>query len=164
MPRPLETMLGRMEDVNTSPKDGPAARYGYRASIAGSAAAWPLQCACTLWWVPMRRKGRHHQCGLAHGHLFLGPQTRDPHGGHSGVPCGAREGIVNTAQPMAPAVPRAPPAEGWPEGMLEGPWEPRGPWAKLYWRCSPLRCMQTHHSTHAHHSGHAAAEPPMLAR
>lgn len=35
----------------------------------------------------------------------IGPQTRHPNGGHSGVRCGARKGIVNTAQPMAPVVP-----------------------------------------------------------
>ena len=27
------------KDINANPKDGPAARYGYRTSIAGSAAA-----------------------------------------------------------------------------------------------------------------------------
>ena len=60
-------MLGRMDDVNTNPKDGPAAQYGDRASIAGSAAAQPLQRACALWWAPMQRKGMHCKSGSAHG-------------------------------------------------------------------------------------------------
>ena len=60
-------MLGRMEGVNTNPKDGPAARYGYRASIAGSAAARPLRRACALWWVLVRCKGMHCRSGSAHG-------------------------------------------------------------------------------------------------
>ena len=73
-------MLERMEGVNTNPKDGPAARYGYRASIAGSAAARPLRRACALWWVLVRRKGMHCQGGSAH----------DPRGsqGPLGIPAG----------------------------------------------------------------------------
>ena len=44
------------------------------------------------------------------GTFFLAPQPRDPNGGHSGVRCGTREGITNTAQPMAAAVARGRPA------------------------------------------------------
>ena len=75
---PLGTTLGRMEGVNTNPKDGPAARYGYGASIDGSAAARPLRRACALWWVLVRYKGMHCQSGSAH----------DPRGSHAplGIP------------------------------------------------------------------------------
>ena len=85
----------RMEGVNTNPKDGPAARYGYRASIAGSAAARPLRRACALWWVLVRRNGMHCQRGSARGPrgpqgpLSISPAIpvagltlATPHGGH----------------------------------------------------------------------------------
>jgi hypothetical protein len=76
LPRPLGSMLGRMEGVNTTPKNGPAARYGYRASMTGSATVRPLRRACALWWGLVRRKGMHCQRGSARGPR--GPQ--DPLG------------------------------------------------------------------------------------
>ena len=88
MPRPPGATLGRMENVNTNPKDGPAARYGYWASISGSAAARPLRRAChgALWWAPMQCKGMHCQSGSSHQwHGPRGPQG--PLGIPPGHPC-----------------------------------------------------------------------------
>ena len=44
-----------MEGANTNPKGSPAAWYGYRVSSAGSATAWPLRHAHTLWWGLVQR-------------------------------------------------------------------------------------------------------------
>ena len=53
---------------------------------------------------------------------------------------------------------------GWPEGMLKWPWAPLGPWAEPLRQCIPLHRTKTHHNAHARRSGHAVAEPAMLAR
>ena len=53
---------------------------------------------------------------------------------------------------------------GWPGGMTKEPWAPLGPWAEPRRQYIPLRCTKTHHNAHARRSGHAVAEPPMLAR
>ena len=78
--RPLGTTLEPMEGVNTNLKDGPAARYG-------------------------RLSGKHSQLGCS---ATTAACMRVMVGSHAAQLQG--EGIVSTAQPMAPAVPRAPPA------------------------------------------------------